>query len=107
MTNIKIRRNKNGSIVGFEAEGHSGYACEGEDIVCASVSAVMWNTVNGLLNVLKIPVQYEERDGFVKCVLPPLSAEEQRRADILLESMSMFFDELQKQYSGFVLKTEV
>ena len=28
-------------IIGFDAEGHSGYAEEGEDIVCAAVTSAV------------------------------------------------------------------
>ncbi len=106
MTEILVKR-KNGSIVGFEVSGHSGFACEGEDIVCASISSVTWCTINGLLNVLGLDVGYEESDAYIKCTLPHLDEEERERADILLESMIMFFDELQMKYPDFVLKTEV
>lgn len=106
MTNIEFRR-KNGSITSFTVQGHSGYSHEGEDIVCASVSATIWMTVNGLENVLGLPVSYTERDGFVECSIPPLLCEERKKADVLLESLSDFFDNLIKQYGKFVTKTEV
>lgn len=35
-------------IVGFLAEGHTGYAEEGEDIVCAAVSAITQTAMMGL-----------------------------------------------------------
>ena len=38
MTNIQIQK-QNGSIIGFIVSGHSGYAEEGADIVCASISS--------------------------------------------------------------------
>lgn len=28
-------------IVGFDAQGHSGYAAEGEDLVCAAVTSAV------------------------------------------------------------------
>ena len=36
-------------IVSFEVRGHSGYAEEGEDIVCAAVSSAV-NLVNATVN---------------------------------------------------------
>ena len=40
-------------IIGFDAKGHSGYAAEGEDIVCAAVSSavqLVCNTVTDFFN---------------------------------------------------------
>lgn len=58
MTNVSIYK-KAGSIVRIELRGHSGYAPEGEDIVCAAVtSAVRYAEV--LLNsILKLGVPFE------------------------------------------------
>ena len=39
MTIVCFVKNTSGRYVSFECSGHSGYACEGEDIVCAAVSA--------------------------------------------------------------------
>lgn len=39
MTEVTFFR-RNGKLLGFSSEGHSGYADEGSDIVCAAVSAV-------------------------------------------------------------------
>ena len=35
-------------ITGFDCLGHAGYAEEGEDIVCAGISALVINTINSL-----------------------------------------------------------
>ena len=40
MTRIEVF-NQNGRINGFAVSGHSGYADEGSDIVCAAVSAAV------------------------------------------------------------------
>lgn len=39
---------KTGGIIGFNAKGHTGYADEGSDIVCAGVSALTQTCVNAL-----------------------------------------------------------
>ncbi len=48
MTKITIFKNKNDQYLGFTCLGHAGYADEGEDIVCAGISALVINTVNSL-----------------------------------------------------------
>lgn len=50
MTRVTILR-AGGLITGFECKGHSGYAEEGKDIVCAAVSALTTTAVNALESV--------------------------------------------------------
>ena len=47
MTTVEITH-RNGYIAGFTASGHSDYAEEGEDIVCAAVSAITQTAMMGL-----------------------------------------------------------
>ena len=106
MITVKFKR-KNGRVVSFEVSGHSGYAEEGADIVCASVSSVVWTTVCGITEVIGIPAHVVQEDGFVSCSLPHLSSEAAEKADVLLQSMVMFIDNLASQYSDFISKSEV
>lgn len=46
-----------GALNGFRVCGHSGYADEGSDIVCAAVSAAAMLTVNLLTESFKIPCE--------------------------------------------------
>ena len=52
-------------IVGFEVKGHSGYAQEGEDIVCAAMSALVYVQVR-LLEEAGALASLEAEDGFVR-----------------------------------------
>ena len=45
MVKIKVSRNGEGYITGIEANGHSGYAEAGSDIVCAIVSTAVQSVV--------------------------------------------------------------
>ena len=47
MINITVKK-RNGSYLDFSSRGHAGYAEEGQDIVCAAVSALIITTVNSL-----------------------------------------------------------
>ena len=106
MTTVEFQRTEN-KITAFTVSGHTGYGEEGDDIVCASVSGVVWCTVNGLSEIAGLPVRYESRDGFVSLKVPPLSEAEREKADVLLESMYAFFVSLSAQYSDFVKIMEV
>jgi hypothetical protein len=48
MTQVTFYRNESGDLTRFRIEGHSGYAEEGEDIVCAAISALAINTINSV-----------------------------------------------------------
>ena len=44
---IKVKYNKNY----IEVSGHANYDNYGKDIVCASVSSIIYTTINGILNI--------------------------------------------------------
>lgn len=53
MTEIRIIRNCD-EVQGLEISGHSGYAEEGSDIVCAALSTLIQTLEIGLNEILKI-----------------------------------------------------
>ena len=56
---VAFFRKADGTLTGYRAQGHTGYAEAGSDIVCAAVSALTQSTLNGLKGVLKAPVMYD------------------------------------------------
>ena len=64
--------NEQDRIWSFEIHGHAGFAQNGDpDIVCAAVSALSLNTVNGLERFSQDPFQYEmDEDGFLSARVP-------------------------------------
>lgn len=92
-----------GKITQFTVDGHSGFAESGSDIVCASVSSVVWLTINGIEKQNLAKLDYEERDGFVSCII---SDKKGSGADILLDSMVMFITELSSQYKKYLKFTQ-
>ena len=93
-----------GKITQFTVDGHSGYAESGSDIVCASVSSAVWLAINGIEKQNLAQLSYEERDGFVKCII---SEQRLEGADILLNSLVMFITELSAQYSDYLKFTQM
>lgn len=55
---VEIFKNKE-NYQGFKILGHSGYASEGNDIVCAAVSSVSNMTVNLINEVFKVNSSFE------------------------------------------------
>ena len=48
MIKVTIYKTERQEYVGFDMEGHAGYAEAGEDIVCAGVSALVINALNSI-----------------------------------------------------------
>ena len=48
MTNITFYIKSDNTIVGFKSKGHAEFSRRGTDIVCASVSILLINTINSI-----------------------------------------------------------
>ena len=97
-------------VVALTVENHSGYAEEGEDIVCAAVSnsinliETAFNTVMGLAASVKV----DQKNARVSLRLPGgLSEEIDNTCQILMASLMVNLVELQEQYPDHINVLEV
>lgn len=100
-TAVAFYRRPDGRLSGYRAEGHTGYAESGYDIVCSAVSALTQTTLNGLNNVLHAPVMYEVDDdtAFIEVKLTPEATDEQiGQAQILLETLRQGLQAIERSY---------
>lgn len=98
---IAFFRRPDGALTGYRAEGHTGYAEAGSDIVCAAVSALTQTTLNGLKNVLKVPVMFEIDDeaAILEARLSPQASEEQvQAAQLLLQTLLEGLRAIERSY---------
>ncbi len=108
MTEVKLFRGRDANIVKGIVSGHTGYEDIGKDIVCASVSSVLFMTLNGIENVLNIKFGYSVDDAMAEFILPDdLDDEEISKINILLDSMYLFLCELEMQYPDNIKVTEL
>ena len=87
---VAFYRRPDGTLTGYRAQGHTGYAEAGSDIVCAAVSALTQSTLNGLRSVLKAPVVFEidDQSAFLEAYLAPEDTREQTaQAQLLLRTL--------------------
>ena len=88
-------------IIGFDAKGHSGYAAEGEDIVCAAVTSavrLVEATVNDVMG-LCAAVKVNERDASISLRLPGgLSASAESACQALLTGLMLYLSQLHDEY---------
>ena len=97
MTEITIYRNKNREVERFCCTGHARYAEYGQDIVCASISMLVINTINSIETFTSVAYicEADEENGdidfrFTEDISPD--------ASLLIESMILGLKEIQNDY---------
>lgn len=87
---IKIVKNESQ----IKISGHALYAEKGKDIVCASVSSIIYTTVNGLLNINPKSILFSDNDEYmeIKIVL------KDNITNALIENMMTLLTQLAKSY---------
>lgn len=94
MITIKINENTNGYYI--RSFGHSGYAPQGEDIVCAAVSAIM-------LHMAMISAEFsdgrleEMREGYIRVFLP-----KNKITELIIEALESTLRTLTIRYGNYV-----
>lgn len=92
-------------IVGFDAAGHSGYAQEGEDIVCAAVTSAVrlmecvLNEVMGLCAAVKV----SEKRARISLRIPgSMGQTAENTCQTLLTGMMVYLTQLHSEYPDYV-----
>ena len=103
MITITVKKRK-GNYLEFVSKGHAGYAEEGQDIVCAAVSALIINTVNSLEKFTDDKFDVQEKDGFVSIHFRNNLSE---RAMLLMDSLLLGLTEIAGSYNNRYLTVKV
>ena len=97
-------------VTGFEVKGHSGYAPEGEDIVCAAVTSavrLVECAVNDVLG-LEASVKVKEQDASISLKLPSgLGQTNESTCQTLLVALMVHFVQLAEEYPDNITVVEV
>ncbi|HOB22115.1 MAG: ribosomal-processing cysteine protease Prp [Firmicutes bacterium] len=94
---IKVLIRKQGQLITeIRAQGHSGYAEAGSDIVCAGVSALLQALKIGLEELAGEEIGKIE-DGFLAC---PVSSDP--KAQFLAKVMELSLREMAQSYSDYL-----
>ena len=105
MTRVTFFECEDGSLVGFEASGHSGYGEYGSDIVCAAISALTQSAAQGIAEVVGAPIlsKTNEDTGYLDCVIQ-IGATPKQLADaqILLKTLKMALTAISNDYPGTI-----
>ena len=89
-------------ILSFSVEGHSGLAQSGEDILCASVSAMSQLVINTLTEVFdaKLDLLIDEKKPLIRCSLKSVSEEKRNGAEGILYGFYLQMKDLSEMYSA-------
>ena len=95
-------------ITGFSISGHSGYAENGSDIVCAAISAVVTMaeaTINDVCGA-KAKVRVKDADARISLTLPA-SCDEEESVQAVLAGMMLTLCSLRDDYPDYIEVLEV
>ena len=95
-------------ITGFSISGHSGYAENGKDIVCAAVSAVVGMaeaTINDVCGA-KAKVRVKEEDARITLTLPA-ACDEEESVQAVLAGMLLTLCSMRDDYPDYIEVLEV
>ena len=84
----------NRQLKGFQISGHSGFAENGEDIVCASVSSAAYMAANTVTDIIRADAEAAADDG----AMTLLVNEPCERTETVLKGLELHLTELSKQY---------
>ncbi len=103
MTSVTFFQNESGDITGFRIEGHSGFAEDGTDVVCAAISALAINTINSIneLTPDNMDVDMDEDEAYIDASIFDTPSKE---AQLLLKSLALGLENLEddKAVSKFI-----
>ncbi|MGN0389212.1 MAG: ribosomal-processing cysteine protease Prp [Wujia sp.] len=81
---------------GFSVSGHAGYEKKGRDIICASVSTLVINTVNAI-ETLTANTGVCEQDGS-GCIRFKFSSDCDEKGQLLIQALDMGLTNISKEY---------
>ena len=100
MTTVTFHTEGN-RIIGFDSQGHSGYAEAGEDIVCAAITSAIRlvdATINDVMG-LAASVKVREGETLISLRLPGgLAPTAESTCQALLTGLMVYFAQLHDEY---------
>lgn len=105
-----FNRNEANQITSFEITGHAGFGLEGEDIVCAAASTLVYSALNSIdkLADFQPMVEIDEIEGgYLYAEIPQeIDHKQNQVTQILLESLIIGFQTIEEEYFKY-LKVQI
>ena len=105
MIRVSFLKNEENILDGFELKGHAGFAESGNDIICAAVSALVFNTINSVeqFTSLDFVIEQDEKKGHIYF---RLKEKPDHDTQLLISSLMLGLDEIQKTYGKKYIRIE-
>lgn len=108
MITIAVARDSESRVTGFSVRGHSDFAEEGQDIVCAAVSTLVQAAVVGIEEILQIDPGRVRVQGHYMVELPAMIPPDRAaKAYFLMETVYRSFRGISEGYPGYIFFEEV
>ena len=109
MTTVKFVLDSDGNIKQFTVSGHSGFAEEGSDIVCAAISASVQMLEIQIAQVVgEKKASFTEKDAEISYKIPDLSSEERFAVNNMVNGFMRYMQSISKHYEDYLtFETEV
>lgn len=91
MIGIKINKD---DILTLEAKGHSFFDVKGKDIVCAAVSILIQSWLIGIMELCRVKVEEDRKDGFLSVKVIELN----ESVKLLTQNLVLSLKILEQQY---------
>ena len=93
MTQVRFQIDDN-RLTGFEISGHSGFALEGSDIVCAAISSAAIMAANTVTEIIGGKAEITENEGYLRFSLIDSDVESVK----VLEGLRLHLMQISEQY---------
>ncbi|HCA34119.1 MAG TPA: ribosomal-processing cysteine protease Prp [Lachnospiraceae bacterium] len=102
MIKATLFEDANGTLWGYDIQGHAGYADPGEDIICSAVSVLAVTVCNAIEKFTSFKPLQQEKGGHVHVeVSQILSGQEDcHEAVLLLETLRLGLEEIRDTYGS-------
>lgn len=103
MTKVTFYQNSDLEYIGFTVEDHSEYAEENSDIVCASISVLVINTINSIEKLTKDAFTFDENQEKASIKFK-FDGNHSKEADLLLKSLVLGLQGIEddETYSNYI-----
>ena len=81
-------------LTGFECKGHTGFADEGNDVLCAFISSACYLAANTVTDIIKLDARSSDADGYMSL---KINSSPEKAQDIL-GGLVLHLTELEKDY---------
>jgi uncharacterized protein YsxB (DUF464 family) len=102
MIKATIYLNQDEKYVGFDIEGHAGYAESGKDIICSAVSALSITTVNAIETFTEVNFNGDmDPDGSIHF---RITSNLDEKTQLLLSTLALGLTDISNEYGEKYLK---